>query len=119
MRKWLLTTAMALFVTGGLAGGAIGIRNLNNLSHPRPGGIDIAATNPVVPQDPSTTTELAPHPAMRDFDKSPPPFEAAGQSDAVVVTPTARPAASSGHLNILLMGIDQRPDETVSGGYPG
>src|SRR6266567_582454 len=60
MRKWLLTTAMALFVTGGLAGGAIGIRNLNNLSHPRPG-----------------------------------------------------------HLNILLMGIDQRPDETEPGGDPG
>ena len=119
MRKWLLTTAMALFVTGGLAGGAIGIRNLNNLSHPRPGQIDIAATNPVVPQDTSAMAELAPHPTLRDFDQSPPPFEPAGHSDAVVTAPTAQPAASAGHLNILLMGIDQRPDETAPGGDPG
>src|SRR4030081_3873810 len=94
MRKALLTTAWALFVAGGLAGGAIGIRNLTVL--PRtPASISSGAPAPV------PTQELAAHPNLRDFDQNPPPAE------------------STGRMNILLMGIDQRPDETGANGDPG
>lgn len=122
MRKWLLTTAMAVFVTGGLAGGAIGIRNLTNLSRSPAPSLDIAATNPVAAPDVSPALELAPHPVLRDFDQNPPPFQPAGQTNVVppAPTPEAAPTTSSGHLNILLMGIDQRPDEAaLAGGDPG
>jgi LCP family protein required for cell wall assembly len=111
MRKALLTTAWALFVAGGLAGGAIGIRNLTVL--PRtPAPISSGAPAPV------PTQELAAHPNLRDFDQNPPPFAAAGQND-VVPLPTPQPAESTGRMNILLMGIDQRPDETGANGDPG
>ena len=124
MRSWLLTAVWAVFVAGGLAGGAVGIRNLETIPRatatPRP----VAAGNPTntaeTPhsQSDATPVELAPHPPLRDFDQSPPPFAAAGQGDAVPL-PTQQPAQSRGHLNILLMGIDQRPDEAVPGGDPG
>ncbi len=110
MRKALLTTAWALFVAGGLAGGAIGIRNLTVL--PRAPAALISSATPV------PSHELAAHPPLRDFDQNPPPFAAAGQNDAVAL-PTPQPAESTGRMNILLMGIDQRPDEAVAGGDPG
>jgi polyisoprenyl-teichoic acid--peptidoglycan teichoic acid transferase len=100
MHRRLLTTAMALFVAGGMAGGLVGIRNLDQLSRTR------AAPMPQA---------LAAHPPMRDFDDSPPPFEPAGQAD----NPTAQPASAGGQMNVLLMGIDQRPDEAAAGDDPG
>ena len=113
MRK-LITAAWMLFIVGGLAGGAIGIRNLSSLpaSHGRPIAVSQVAALAV------PTQELAAHPPLRDFDQSPPPFAPAGQNDAVPL-PTAEPEQSRGRLNILLMGIDQRPDEAVDGGDPG
>jgi polyisoprenyl-teichoic acid--peptidoglycan teichoic acid transferase len=120
MRTKLLTTLWALFVAGGLAGGAVGIRNIATLPRPQTGVNPVAA----VPADATSTPadgsaqDLAPHPPLRDFDQNPPPFAAAGQSDAVPM-PTPAPTQSSGRMNILLMGIDQRPDEAAINGDPG
>jgi LCP family protein required for cell wall assembly len=130
MRSWLLATALMIFVVGGLAGGALGIRNLSNLPRaPVPTAEPVAAaprpveTRPVEVPRPTPTpepAELAPHPPLRDFDQNPPPFQPAGDSNNVVaIVPTPEPTASSGHLNVLLMGIDQRPDEVGPGGDPG
>jgi LCP family protein required for cell wall assembly len=124
MRSWLLATALAFFVVGGLAGGALGIRNLTTLPRPaaRPTEAIVAAAPPVIQPRPTPTpepAELAPHPPLRDFDQNPPPFQPAGETNVPAIAPTPEPAASSGHENILLMGIDQRPDEQVVGGDPG
>lgn len=111
MRK-LVTAALVLFIAGGLAGGAFGLRNLSNLPMPRrPAAVSLQGVA-------AATQELAPHPPLRDFDQSPPPFAPAGENDVAAV-PTAQPEQSRGRLNILLMGIDQRPDETGPGGDPG
>src|SRR5438477_12766712 len=112
MRRWLLSTGLAIFVIGGLLGGAIGVRNL--VRGPSPTAKAVAAGRVPSP----TPQELAPHPPLRDFDESPPPFQPAGQSDdpiAAEPTPTAQPVQdqSTGHMNVLLLGIDQRPDELV------
>jgi LCP family protein required for cell wall assembly len=121
MRSWLLTSALALFVLGGMLGAAIGLRNLSALNRPAaPLARPVAAEAPTPqPRPTPEPAELAPHPPLRDFDQSPPPFQPAGETDAPVVAPTPEPQASSGHMNILLMGIDQRPDEAVPGGDPG
>jgi polyisoprenyl-teichoic acid--peptidoglycan teichoic acid transferase len=120
MRSWLLATTWAVFVVGGLVGGAIGIRNLTGVLQ-APQAQQSRSPSPLVTTptpDAAAAQELAPHPPLRDFDQSPPPFEPAGQSAAM---PTAVPPStqSNGHINILLMGIDQRPDETGPGGDPG
>jgi LCP family protein required for cell wall assembly len=120
MRKTFLSLACAVFVAGGLAGGAIGIRNLASLPRaqkPPAALVSTATSSNPVPQ-PVATQELAQHPPLRDFDQNPPPFAAAGENDAVGL-PTPQPAQSSGRMNVLLMGIDQRPDETGVGGDPG
>jgi LCP family protein required for cell wall assembly len=127
MRKRLGHSLLALFVVGGLVGGVFGIHNLGALARPRPVA---AAVQPEPVAEPPTPAadpdqELAPHPPMRDFDESPPPFEAAGPVDvAPAPDPTPAPVApqveaESGHMNLLLMGIDQRPDEATAGGDPG
>ncbi len=118
MRRWLLSAALSLFVMGGLFGGAIGVRNLVRV--PSPKRNPVAAASAPSP----TPLALAQHPPLRDFDENPPPFQPAGQSNGPVSDmPTPEPASppeqSSGHMNVLLMGIDQRPDETVTGGDPG
>ncbi|MBV9359434.1 MAG: LCP family protein [Chloroflexi bacterium] len=99
-----LVAVWAVFVVGGLIAGWQGLANLGTLSNLPP--------LPPVP----TAVPLAPHPPLRDFSDEPPPFEAAGQAQ-----PDATPPASpSGRLTILLMGIDQRPDEAaMEGGDPG
>jgi len=51
----------------------------------------------------------------------------AGAADAATVdspaspapSPTPQPSSPAGRMTILLMGIDQRPDEAASGGDPG
>ncbi len=118
MRRWLLGTALLLFVVGGLLGGAMGVRNLGRI--PSSGRQPVAAA----PQPSPTPGTLAQHPPLRDFDEDPPPFQPAGQSNdpitnAVTPKPTAPPDESSGHMNVLLMGIDQRPDEAAAGDDPG
>lgn len=115
MRKTLLTSLWALFVLGGLTGGALGIRNIASL--PR-ANAPLAAHSGVGAPASVPTQELAAHPPLRDFDQSPPPFAAAGQNDTAAL-PTPPPEQSSGRMTILLMGIDQRPDETGAGGDPG
>jgi LCP family protein required for cell wall assembly len=46
-----------------------------------------------------------------------PPFAAASADDNVV--PTPQPSSPVGRMNILLLGIDQRPDQTQPGDDPG
>ncbi len=117
MRQWLLATAVALFVLGGLAGAAVGLRNISNLPRPRTQPVAASGVPPTAAAAP--TPELAPHPPLRDFDQNPPPFQPAGRSDAVPI-PTPAPTESKGRLNVLLMGIDQRPDEAaIANGDPG
>jgi polyisoprenyl-teichoic acid--peptidoglycan teichoic acid transferase len=127
MRPWLLTAALAVFIVGGFVGGAIGIRNLSALSRPGRSAPPsaVAASTSEVPR-PVATPELAPHPPLRDFDQNPPPFEPAAAAD--VSTPVALQTPGpdvalkekeTGHLNILLLGIDQRPDEATPSGDPG
>jgi len=118
MPRWLLSTGLALFVIGGLLWGAVGLRTLVRVSRPMARPV-AAAPNPF-----PTPQSLAPHPPLRDFDENPPPFQPAGQNNDPIANaptpePTAPPDQSAGHMNILLMGIDQRPDEAVPGGDPG
>ena len=81
MRPWLLTAALAVFIVGGFAGGAIGIRNLSTLSRPgRSVPNPVAASATAMPRQ-VATPELAPHPPLRDFDQNPPPFEPAAAAD--------------------------------------
>ena len=119
MRSWFLAASLAIFVLGGMVGASIGLRNLSALSRPMPAARPVAA-QATVPAATSTPepAELAPHPPLRDFDQNPPPFQPAGEADVPAINGTPEPTAS-GHLNILLMGIDQRPDEAVAGGDPG
>jgi LCP family protein required for cell wall assembly len=125
MRSWLLAGALAIFVVGGLAGGLLGLRNLSSL--PRPPvrepepPVAVAAPPQLSPTPTPEPVELAPHPPLRDFDQNPPPFAPAGQSDVPLIfaAPAPQPTETSGQLNVLLMGIDQRPDETGPGGDPG
>jgi polyisoprenyl-teichoic acid--peptidoglycan teichoic acid transferase len=119
MRSWLLTTALTVFFIGGMLGGAIGIRNLSALGKPaQTTPQPVAQGAAAAPTGTPEPAQLAQHPPLRDFDQNPPPFQPAGETDVAAISSTPEPTAS-GHLNILLMGIDQRPDETGAGGDPG
>jgi LCP family protein required for cell wall assembly len=109
--KWLLTLGWAVFVVGGLGAGWAALHNVAQLAQPIPARRPLAALPPAPTSEP-----LAAHPQLRDFDQSPPPFPAAGEPRA---QPTVQPSSPVGRLTILLMGIDQRPDETGNGGDPG
>jgi LCP family protein required for cell wall assembly len=125
MRRGLLNAALVVFIIGGFVLGGIGIHNLSNLTRPLPPRpAPAAAANPAQTPAPVATPELAPHPPLRDFDQNPPPFQPAAPDVVATAAPVPTPAVAvapeeSGHLNILLMGIDQRPDETTPGGDPG
>ena len=124
MRPWLLSAAMAVFIVGGFVGGAIGIHNLSTLSRPARQAPDVAAASPAEVARPVATPELASHPPLRDFDENPPPFGPAAPADVATPAPVQTPAADAatkdtGHLNILLLGVDQRPDEAIPTGDPG
>ncbi len=101
MRRALLAAGYAVFVVGGLAAGWLGLGSLAASS--RPG------------QAPPTP-RVEPRPALRDFDQAAPPFSPAGEA-----RPAESPLGTSpeGKLSILLLGIDQRPDEAASGRDPG
>jgi LCP family protein required for cell wall assembly len=123
MRRGLLSTALVVFVFGGFILGGIGIHNLSTLSRPLPPRPN-AAANPTEAPAPLATPELAAHPPLRDFDQNPPPFEPAAPEVVATAAPVPTPAvavapAQTGHMNILLLGIDQRPDEATPGGDPG
>jgi LCP family protein required for cell wall assembly len=124
MRQWLLTTMLSVFIVGGFTAGGIGIHNLTSLPRSLPSPPRVAAANDVATPTPAATPELAAHPPLRDFDHNPPPFAAAAPVDQPTAVPAPTPAPDapaeeSGHLNMLLMGIDQRPDEAAPGGDPG
>ncbi len=124
MRQWLLITALVVFIVGGFTTGGIGIHNLTARSRSLPPPPNAAAAQVDLPSAPAATPELAAHPPLRDFDQNPPPFAPAAPvaqpTPAPVPTPVPdAPPEEAGHLNILLMGIDQRPDETAPGGDPG
>src|SRR5690348_9623774 len=96
MRSWALSAGLALWVLGGLVGAVLGLRNVQILARPavRPAPV-VAASAPRPPQPtPSPTAapaELAPHPPLRDFDQSPPPFQPAGQVEVRAIAPTPEP----------------------------
>jgi LCP family protein required for cell wall assembly len=111
----VLVAAWVLFVAGGLFAGWSGLQNLRDLARPRP----IAS---VVTHSPTVTVE-APQPRplparapLRAPDDDAPPFAAAAP---VAAAATPQPNSPAGRLTVLLMGIDQRPDEAVPGGDPG
>jgi LCP family protein required for cell wall assembly len=106
-------------VVGGLAAGYGALHTFTTLERRSPQ----AKSDPVaaVPTPPALAAPVA----LRDFDQSPPPFAAAGAADAPTTNvtdappPTPQPRSPVGRLTILLMGIDQRPDEAAAGGDPG
>jgi len=109
--KWLLTLGWAVFVVGGLGAGWASVHNLVVLAQPG------AARRPVATQPPAVgAASLTARPQLRDFDQSPPPFAPAGEP---LAQPTVQPSSPVGRLTVLLMGIDQRPDEAAAGGDPG
>src|ERR1041385_333308 len=130
--KWLLVAGWATFVVGGLVAGFSGVRTFSTIDRsPPPATVAPAAAptadaSPRAPTPTDTPPAVAAGPVMRDFDQQPPPFAAAGATDTPapdgptpVPVPTPLPQSPAGRLTILLMGIDQRPDEKVSGDDPG
>jgi LCP family protein required for cell wall assembly len=109
--KWLLTLGWAVFVVGGLGAGWASLHNLAALAAPGLSNRPVAATSAA-----PTAEALAAHPQLRDFDQNAPPFAAAGDPQA---QPTVQASSPAGRLTILLMGIDQRPDEAAAAGDPG
>src|SRR5437879_9477607 len=99
--KWLLTIGWAVFVVGGLG---MGWGSLHNLA---------VLTQTSTPRRPVAAAARLP---LRDFDQSPPPFAAAGDPQA---QPAVEASSPVGRLSVLLMGIDQRPDEATASGDPG
>jgi LCP family protein required for cell wall assembly len=115
--RGLLVACWAIFVIGGLAVGYSALHTLSSLKPQTPPKAD-----PVAAEAIATPPPLADRPLLRDFDNSPPPFAPAGAPDpstADVPAPTPQPKSPVGRVTILLMGIDQRPDEAVAGGDPG
>src|SRR5437660_6550591 len=115
--RWLLVASWASFVIGGFAAGYSALHTFGTIERrgpARPEPVAAAAT---------ATASPSPYPVLRDFDNSPPPFAAAGAADAqtpdITPAPTPQPSSPAGRLTILLMGIDQRPNEAVDGGDPG
>lgn len=106
-----LIAAWALFVIGGAWAGWHGVRTLSDLH--------LHSASPQLVGAPRALADDAPQPArapLRAADDPPPPFAAAAPAAAA---PTPRPSSPAGRLTILLLGIDQRPDETGPGGDPG
>jgi LCP family protein required for cell wall assembly len=116
----------ALFVVGGLLAGWSGVQSLGEIVRLRipPVSNDRSALADEPPPAP-------PQPArapLRSPADQPPPFEAAVPVAAAPTpqptsTPASeqpsQPASPTGRLTVLLMGVDQRPDEAVPGGDPG
>jgi polyisoprenyl-teichoic acid--peptidoglycan teichoic acid transferase len=111
----VLMAAWALFVAGGLLAGWSGLQNLRELLRPRPVGSVETEAPPVAAPAPQPRPLPARAP-LRSPDEAEPPFAPAAP---VVVAATPQPNSPSGRLTILLLGIDQRPDEAVPGGDPG
>jgi polyisoprenyl-teichoic acid--peptidoglycan teichoic acid transferase len=118
--RWVLTAAWAAFVVGGFVAGWTSVRNFAWLAQTAGARTSLVATPPRPGPEP-----LVSQPRLRDFDETPPPFPAAGPSQVLAKAGkaqaqlTVQPSSPAGHLTILLMGIDQRPDEAAPGGDPG
>lgn len=113
----LFAVVWAAFVLGGMTVGWVGLSNMALLAQPGPAAAP-QPTGTVTPQP------LAFHPPqLRDFSQDAPPFAAAGQPAGQLADQTPEPtqvASPSGRLTLLLMGIDQRPDEAEQdNGDPG
>src|SRR5215470_2791887 len=108
----------ALFVAGGLFSGWTGLSLLHEVAvRGRPISKE---TLPLIRETSSTPTALVvatvmPQDGVASDDL--PPFAAASADDNVV--PTPQPSSPVGRMNILLLGIDQRPDQTQPGDDPG
>ena len=118
MFKWLARGAWVLFVCGGVVAGVGGIETLSRA--PQTARSASPPSQAVATPAPAEAPPSAPTPeparaALRAPDDTPPPFDAA----APAALPTEQTVSPSGRLNVLLLGIDQRPDETVPGGDPG
>jgi LCP family protein required for cell wall assembly len=110
--KWLLAVGWAAFVVGGLGAGWTSLHNFARLAQGAPPERATIAGHISAP----TPEPLAGRLGLRDFDQNPPPFAAAGENGA---QPPPKPSSPAGRVTILLMGLDQRPDEVHPGGDPG
>jgi hypothetical protein len=75
--KWLLTVGWAVFVLGGLGVGWASLSRFARLAQTAPARPEVTSATLALTPEP-----LAPHPQLRDFDQSPPPFAAAGEPQA-------------------------------------
>jgi polyisoprenyl-teichoic acid--peptidoglycan teichoic acid transferase len=109
MSRWV-AAVWAVFVAGGLTAGWLGLVNVAVLSN---------LTPPPTPTEQATATPapLGPRAPLRDPGSADaPPFAPAGEP----APEAAEVASPSGRMNILLLGVDQRPDEaTADNGDPG
>jgi len=115
----LFAVVWAAFVLGGMAVGWVGLSNMTLMAQTEPGRPTGAAGT--VAGGTATAQPLAFHPPqLRDFTQEAPPFAPAGESTAGQTPQPTQVASPSGRLTVLLMGIDQRPDEAAQeGGDPG
>lgn len=102
----LLTLLFVLFVGGGVYAGANGVSNVQQLASRLPSTVRPGAPAPAAKSTPSASSNGALN------SDAPPPFAAVGGDIAVQKLP-------EGRMTILLMGIDQRPDQKADGGDPG
>src|SRR5262249_47457261 len=114
MMRALVAAGLTVFVIGGVLAGWSALGNLRALARQRP--VPIVAT--AAPRSPAATPTPQPAqaPLRRDSGEQPPPFAAAGPGP---LEPTPQPSSPAGRITILLMGIDQRPDQAVPRGDPG
>jgi len=113
--KWLVVAVWAAFVVGGLGMGWRGLQNLSALERPRPNTVREPVAAPA-PTPVAVPLPLTTKPPSSQLDSSSAPFEAAGPTD---LQATPQPSSPAGRLTILLLGIDQRPDQAGAGGDPG
>jgi LCP family protein required for cell wall assembly len=113
--KWRLSVACAALVVGGFAANWAAL-------HDRASIAESAAVQPAVAAAPQPLlASPQPLPAtpqpVREIDQAPPPFAPAVAE--APLQPTLQAASPAGRMTILLLGIDQRPDEAAAAGDPG
>jgi LCP family protein required for cell wall assembly len=107
VNRWFMAV-WAVFVVGGLTAGWLGLVNVAVLSNLQRTPVPSAATTP--------TEATGPRAPLRNPSSEAPPFAPAGQQ----APEAAEVASPSGRMNILLLGVDQRPDEaSADNGDPG
>ncbi len=129
--KWRLSVACAAVVVGGSAVGCAG-HDGTHIAASAPVHSAVAAAPPTsAPSSTSTPAVAAADPPLPTPERSPvtpqtnrgidrTPRSVAPPAGEPRVQPTPQPALPGGRLTILLLGIDQRPDEAAAaGGDPG